>query len=121
MGLSKLKTMKTLVTTFAGSEQPGTPAYKAPELDTGSASTMSDMWSLSCTLVELFIEDCVWRSDMDEKDIKQQKIKRMEPDGLKTFLQLNISNDIKDTVRKGLSYLPLERPTALEMLAKFLG
>lgn len=52
MGLSKLKTMNTVVTTMAvGVLQPGTPAHQAPELlpERQSANTMTDSWSLAGT------------------------------------------------------------------------
>ena len=57
MGLSKLKTMNTIMTTMAGgSLQPGTPPYQAPEVlvDRKSGNTSTDIWSMSCTLVEVF-------------------------------------------------------------------
>ena len=50
--------------------QPGTPAYQAPEvlLHSMSASSKTDIWSLSATLVELFTEETVWEAEMsDEK------------------------------------------------------
>ena len=55
MGLSKLKTFNTIITTIASSDgaQLGTTVYQAPEilLDRQSANTKMDVWSLACTLV----------------------------------------------------------------------
>ncbi|EDO32814.1 predicted protein, partial [Nematostella vectensis] len=54
MGLSKLKNSQTLTHTAAAC--PGTPYYLSPEclLNRNSASASSDVWSLACTLIELF-------------------------------------------------------------------
>ena len=57
MGLSKLKSAHSLSQTTS-SAIPGTPSYMAPEclLERNKATVHSDVWSLACTLVELFTE-----------------------------------------------------------------
>lgn len=89
MGLSKIKTMNMLVTTMAGgSAQPGTPSYQAPKLLLAkqSANTSSDIWALSCTLVELFSDVPIWntpeKSDKDPVEyIMEQMRLNARPNG----------------------------------------
>lgn len=63
LGISKFKTINTMVTTSDGkSMQPGTPSYQAPEvlLDHKGGNIPSDIWSIGCTILELFTEVLVW-------------------------------------------------------------
>lgn len=86
MGLSKLKTMNTVMTTLAEySLQPGTSAYQAPEvlLSRQSASLSTDIWSLSCTLLEIMTELPVWELSEEVEYIIKQMRNEAEPDGLK--------------------------------------
>ncbi|XP_045188120.1 probable myosin light chain kinase DDB_G0292624 [Mercenaria mercenaria] len=58
MGLSKLRSMNTVMTTMAGgSSQPGTPAYQASEvmLERSSSNFNHRCVSLACTLVEVMV------------------------------------------------------------------
>ncbi|WAR09569.1 hypothetical protein MAR_034645 [Mya arenaria] len=52
--------------------QPGTPAYQAPEilLQARRGRTQADVWSLCCSLVELFTAKTIWdlTSEDDEND-----------------------------------------------------
>ncbi|EDO30924.1 predicted protein, partial [Nematostella vectensis] len=60
MVLSKLKNSQTLTHTAAAC--PGTPHYLSPDflLNRNSASASSDVWSLACTLIELFTGKYFW-------------------------------------------------------------
>ena len=57
MGLSKVKTAQSLSHTTS-TAIPGSPSYMAPEclLQKKQATTQSDVWSLACTLLELFTD-----------------------------------------------------------------
>ena len=59
MGLGKLKTEQSLSRSTAIA---GSPSYIAPEcvLQKKQATTQSDVWSLACTLLELFTERDCW-------------------------------------------------------------
>ncbi|XP_053389214.1 mitogen-activated protein kinase mpk-1-like [Mercenaria mercenaria] len=61
MGLSKLNILNSTLTTFANQNglQPGTPAYQAPEviLNHSPACKSTDVWSLPCTISEVFSEE----------------------------------------------------------------
>jgi serine/threonine protein kinase len=56
-----------MLTTSDGTSQPGTPSYQAPEvlLDRRSGNASSDMWSIGCTLLELFLEVPAWKVPVD--------------------------------------------------------
>ena len=68
MGLGKLKSAQSLSHTQSTSVL-GTPAYMAPECLVGKkkAAIQSDVWSLSCTLVELFMEKDCWEELLESK------------------------------------------------------
>ena len=68
-GLSKLKSVQSLSqTTRTGI--PGNPSYMAPECLLGrkKATVNSDVWSLACTLVELFTEKDCWEQLLEDKE-----------------------------------------------------
>ena len=93
MGLSKLKTFNTIISTIASSAgaQPGTPVYQAPELllDRQSANTKTDVWSLVCTLVEIFVEEPIWSCIDDDEVIRniETKMKIQALPGLESLLE----------------------------------
>ena len=117
MGFSKLKTMTTLVTTVAVKQavQPGTPAYQAPKLilERKSATCKSDIWSLSCSILELFAEDQVWNleDDDDMTIIKSKMMQKQIPDGFKELEKRDIPRPIaiSNIISRGLSYEKDER------------
>ena len=61
MGLSKVKTAQSLSQT-SSTAIPGSPSYMAPEclVQKRKATVHSDVWSLACTLLELFTERNCW-------------------------------------------------------------
>lgn len=127
MGLSKLKTMNTIMTTMAGgSLQPGTPVYQAPEvlLERKSSNTMTDIWSLSCTLVEVFCERPIWDSPDTDKEPVHYIMDRMKiqakSDGFDLACIFIQSILILNMLEKGLSYRDDERPHALEITDCFV-
>lgn len=56
-----------MVTTSDGTTQPGTPTYQVPEilLERRSGHVYSDMWSVGCTVLELFLEVPAWSVPVD--------------------------------------------------------
>lgn len=56
-----------MVTTSDGTKQPGTPTYQVPEilLERRSGHVYSDMWSVGCTVLELFLELPAWSVPVD--------------------------------------------------------
>ena len=131
MGLSKFKSMTTVITTMAGGSatQPGTTAYKAPEvfLSNSSASTSTDIWSLSATLVELLTDEMIWENtnDTEEDDCSLEqyifdsmKIEK-QPDGLKCLASKDLPEVIKEVVSNGLNYRPFARPSAINVCRIF--
>jgi E3 ubiquitin-protein ligase mind-bomb len=131
MGISKLKTMNTVTTTMAGvCLQPGTPAYQAPEilLNRQSANEMTDIWSLACTLVEIFNELPVWNTSDEPVMYIMNKMKlQAKPDGLEVLAALadtyneNVESKIYNLLNKGLSYNDCERPRAIQIVNCFHG
>jgi len=67
MGLSKVKAAQSLSHT-ASTAIPGSPSYMAPEclLQKKQATTQCDVWSLACTLLELFTERDCWEYLLNE-------------------------------------------------------
>ena len=129
MGLCKLKTMNIIMTTMAGgSLQPGTPPYQAPEVlvDRKSGNTSTDIWSMSCTLVEVFSECPIWSYPDDEDPVQyilSKMVKKAKPDGLEMLASLpesRIPPAALAALRKGLSYEPAERPNAVDMIDCFV-
>ncbi|KAH0540266.1 hypothetical protein KQX54_015173 [Cotesia glomerata] len=50
----------------------GTPLYMAPELilENKEATVHSDLWSLTCTLIELYTEKSIWDNVEDQGQLK---------------------------------------------------
>ena len=69
LGLSRLKSSQSLSQT-ASIAIPGTPSYMAPEclLERKKASVHSNVWSLACTLIELFTEKDCWGQLQDDSN-----------------------------------------------------
>jgi serine/threonine protein kinase len=127
MGLSKLKSLNTLITTIATSSemQPGTPAYQPPEVlvHRQKGNVQSDIWSLSCTLLELFAEVPTWDLEMDGDDVQcivERMKEKKRPDGVSKLVgKVNVPLQVVDTIVKGLDYDPEKRPSAMSILKSF--
>lgn len=74
MGLRKLKSAQSLSQTQTTSV-PGTPSYMAPEclVAKKKATIHSDVWSLACTLIELFTEKDCWEDLLENKESSQEQ------------------------------------------------
>lgn len=74
MGLSKVKSAQSLSQT-SSTTIPGSPSYMAPEclLEKKKATVHSDVWSLACTLLELFTERDCWEHVFDEKSTSNRE------------------------------------------------
>ncbi|KAJ8313715.1 hypothetical protein KUTeg_008276 [Tegillarca granosa] len=114
--------MNTMVTTSDGkSMQPGTPSYQAPEvlLDHKGGSIPSDIWSLGCTILELFTEVPVWGIPPDTDPV-MYIITRKQPDAMELFATKFTDNYIMTKMLyMALNYDINKRPNALEMLKVF--
>jgi tRNA A-37 threonylcarbamoyl transferase component Bud32 len=126
MGLSKFKSFTTVITTMAGGTQPGTAAYKAPEvfLYNSSASLASDVWSLSATLVELLTDEVIWANSKNTDSSLEEYIftsmkHEEQPDGLKCLENKDIPIQIKEVVSTGLEYRVSARPAAVKICEQF--
>lgn len=128
MGLSKLKTMNTVMTTMAvGGLQPGTPAYQAPEvlLERRSTNTMTDSWSTACTLVEVMVEMPIWNTAEEPAQYIMSRMKlKVKPDGIDLlasfvetdYMYKNMGTKICSLLDKGLNCSSGVRPQALEVV-----
>ncbi|KAJ8678653.1 hypothetical protein QAD02_014440 [Eretmocerus hayati] len=122
LGLAKIKSTLTKdpYSTSKGKEirQIGTPAYMAPEvfLKQKEADEPSDIWSLGCTLVELYSKNHVWDLDVDDSD-KELEFnifgKNLVPN------QSCIPDFLKESLNKCFTYVASERITAKELLECF--
>ena len=110
----------TLITTVSGSgnTNPGTPVYQAPELIIGGskASSSTDIWSFSCTLVEMFSDEPIWPMDMSDDPltfIKACMQRKKKPNGL-TQLEMvkSVKNEWLEITRNGINYEAAYRPSA---------
>lgn len=109
MGLSKLKTR---VATTQTNGIMGTPQYLAPEclIERKTGTLHSDIWSLGCTLIELFTEKDCWE---DEKlgfcsdDIETILKRKQSPSRLPSLPSI---------ITGCFDYCPIERPSAIDIL-----
>lgn len=127
MGISRLKAIQSIDQSSI-SGIPGTPLYMAPEclLKNEKATVHSDMWSLACTLLEMYTGKECWEIDdsfastsletsSHPCELLKQKLKNREcPPSLE-------SSDftIKEVVRRCFEYVPTQRPTALQLVYAF--
>ena len=129
MGLGKIKSAQTTArVTTTGIL--GTPSYMAPEclIEKQRATTKADVWSLACTLVELFSGKDCWEDtvgtdsgtvgDFDAPEgcdaiyfiLKSRKI----PSALECMGPE--ANAIAPILVQCFNYIPLQRPAAIEFL-----
>ncbi|KAJ8682184.1 hypothetical protein QAD02_017976 [Eretmocerus hayati] len=97
-----------------------TKVYSAPEVVTGQgpASKYSDMWSMGCTLIELFSGHLVWgvpaRNESSDKFLKDIYQARKSPAGI-----LVVPVWLRYTVSNAMAYKSSIRCTAEELLEEF--
>ncbi|KAL4238672.1 Rik1-associated factor 1 [Mactra antiquata] len=126
LGLSKLKTLNTVVTTCAKKDaQSGTPVYQSPEVlvERKKCTVAADVWSLCCTLVELYTEEPIWEIEENEEDdcetsttcLIQCMSRYQRPHGLSHLQNRNLPCQILDVITSGLDYLPSKRPSSLRI------
>ena len=125
MGISKLKAIQTMDQSSI-SGIPGTPSYMAPEclLKNEKATVHSDIWSLACTILEMYTEKECWEMENNDTRMEtssnpcsmlKQKLKNKE---VPRHLE---SSDIviKEVLRRCFDYVPAKRPTALQLVTAF--
>lgn len=133
MGLGKIKSAQTTArVTTAGIA--GTPNYMAPEclLQKRKATTKADVWSLACTLVELFTGKDCWgqtedlvpkshkNSDEDAPQGCEGIFRCLKAGELPSALQLIAPEHVlKNVLVNCFSYNESERPDAIEILGHF--
>ncbi|XP_002734111.2 uncharacterized protein LOC100374872 [Saccoglossus kowalevskii] len=134
MGVSKL--IKRHTTLHAGSSAiAGTPSYMAPEclIQQTKASTMSDMWSLGITLIELYTKHHAWGLDKDESTHEGSLADDNQEDDLQQLTNLMVAQkmpcSLETLITEGcyghsfvgllsrcVDYCPDNRPSALECI-----
>ena len=134
MGLGKIKSAQTTARVTLTAGVAGTPNYIAPEclLKKKKATTKADVWSLSCTLLELFtgkdcwgqLEELVSEGNGDEDPEVPQGC-----DGIYRLLQseelpnaltyLPLTSFIREILVRCFEYNELKRPDAIEILKCF--
>ena len=116
LGVSKFqKTTAALMTTVGAVSVKGLPNYASPEilLQESEATVRSDIWSLGCTLYELYAQKCIWTAFGEEIDIKKQLQKNLKPN-----LQL-LPDNIRNMIELCLSYDSSLRPDISNLLFFF--
>ncbi|KAH0552547.1 uncharacterized protein LOC123270140 [Cotesia glomerata] len=114
LGLSKFKKMVFSLRSTVGRTRyvRGTPLYMAPELllQNQEVTAYSDVWSLACTLVELYSETSIWGDLNDEYDLKVILTKKNRP------ALTGIPQDLKSIILECFSYEPKNRPEVFKIL-----
>ncbi|KAK3750999.1 hypothetical protein QZH41_007608 [Actinostola sp. cb2023] len=123
MGLSKLKSRQSV--THTGITTPGTPQYMAPEclLHKRKATTASDIWSVACTLVELFTGADCWEAELEEDHQNADQItalmsimaKRQRPRCLDN-LSVDVIGGLHPVLVQCFDYCEDNRPSAIDIL-----
>ena len=130
MGLGKLKSAQSLTQTTSQSV-PGTPSYMAPECLVGKkkATTQSDVWSLGCTLLEIFTEKDSWEDLPNKRGVSSKVegsiplIEGMKADALPGSLEClssTVGAPLKYILRRCFQYYSEKRPTAIDLVHSFL-
>ena len=119
-GLSRVKTMQT-VATAVGVQ--GTAFYLPPEclIEGKPGSIAADIWSLGCTLIELFTGIELWKFDDDDVDIfacVTSALKRNIPPH--AICKLSAEEKYTQVLKDCLNFNPQCRPTAMEVFGYFV-
>lgn len=139
MGLSKVKSAQSLSQTgTATAAIPGSPSYMAPEclLEKKKATTYSDVWSLACTLVELFTERDCWADlmELENKAIAREDrddtapeinslialMKRKESPRVLGMLPNTIDASVQHILADCFQYDIAQRPRAIDIVNALL-
>lgn len=110
---------------MAGSRAVGTPAYTAPEVLVGvpvgnkiMGQPCSDIWAMSCSAIEWFNGEFLWKLDKKEdlkKYIKAKQKTQSPPDAL-----CRVVESVQNVLKLGLDYEFTKRPNA-ERMKQLLG
>ena len=121
MGISKLKEIQTMMKTTSGI--PGTPLYMAPEclLQNKKATVHSDIWSLACTLLELYTEKECWELDDSTRDdtLGSAFKRKLRNQDCPPYLESVVESNVKEMIRKCFNYDPSLRPSALDLITVY--
>ena len=98
--------------------------YQAPELllgESSKASLSSDVWSLSCTLIEMFVEEPIRSMDSTVEDTLSNIRKCMKRKAMPTGLrQLHEGKEVRkewlEILMRGMNYDAGGRPKAGDIL-----
>ena len=102
--------------------------YQAPELllgESSKASLSSDVWSISCTLIEMFVEEPIWSMDSTVEDTLSNIRKCMKRKEMPTGLrQLHEGKEVRkewlEILMRGMNYDSGGRPKAGDILRVFV-
>ena len=135
MGLSRLKSQQSLSQTCI-TTVPGTPSYMAPEclVDKKKATIESDVWSLGCTLLELFTEKDCWEDllaqkapeageENDDMGAANQMISIMRseeaPSALQWIPSAMVGDSLENSLKDCFQYKSEKRPKAIDLVHAF--
>ena len=130
LGISKVRSIEKTLTTACRGVLPGTPQYTAPEvmLHNKKTSTATDIWSLGCTLNELYTGKECWaaydlKMDSDSNSSDDNSIyslKQYMTEALSPWCSLEgLHTNVIEVIKGCLSYDPTKRLdglTVTEML-----
>ena len=123
MGISKLKEIQTMTKPTSGI--PGTPSYMAPEcLLQNKKATVHfdiDIWSLACTLLELYTEKECWELDDSTGDdtLGDAFKRKLRNQDCPPYLESVVEGNVKEIIRKCFNDDPSLRPSALDLITVY--
>jgi serine/threonine protein kinase len=126
MGISRIKAIQTMYQSSV-SGIPGTPSYMAPEclLNKEKATIHSDIWSLGCTLLEMYTEKECWEIEDDTQlgtasNACSGFMRHLNNKEIPSSLESSdIDIVIKEILRRCFDYVPEKRPNALQLVIVF--
>lgn len=89
LGISKLRFCEQTLTTARNDILPGTPSYLAPEvlLHKAKTSKTTDIWSVGCTLLELFTGEECWSCYDTDDDSDAENDTDDTVDALRSYMK----------------------------------